>query len=337
MRAVDGLEALELVGSTQQGLVTAAQARTAGVSKMQVKRLADAGIVQHLLHGVYALPSAPGGPVQSVRAAWLATGSRPAGSRPLAVVSGESAAAVHRLGDLVPSVHEFSTAVRRQSARDDVRYRKRDLPAGDVTTVDGLPVTTVARTVADLAAAETDSGHLAAVVRDAYTSDEGASDALAAALGPAAKRFGVSDGDALLIGLLKAAGYRPDARTLGLAIPEARDAVVRAIEPHVRDVVAIALAARLRELVPDADAAALRRLAAEAPPPHAFGQEVQDAAVARLPGVLEAVARERLRADETAARRTGHGATDDRDRGGEAAAVAERQAPGRGEASRRRG
>ncbi|WP_433020169.1 type IV toxin-antitoxin system AbiEi family antitoxin domain-containing protein [Kribbella sp. CA-294648] len=119
MRAVNVLESLELLGSSQWGLVTAKQATKAGVSKMHLSRLTDRGTVQWLRHGVYALPSADTGPLRGLRAAWLATGSRPAGNQPLAVASGESAATVHRLGDLLPSKYEFTTAVRRQTTQPD--------------------------------------------------------------------------------------------------------------------------------------------------------------------------------------------------------------------------
>jgi predicted transcriptional regulator of viral defense system len=220
MRALDVLESLELLGSSQWGLVTTAQAQEVGVSKMQLSRLVARGTVQRVRHGVYALPSADAGPLQGLRAAWLATGSRPVGDQPLAVVSGESAAAVHGLGDLLPAKYEFSTAVRRQTTHPDTRYKKRNLPNNDITWVNGLPVTTIARTVQDLATGETDFDHLAVAVRDAVTGAAVASDALVQALEPAADRFRSRDGNALLVAALKAADYRPDTRLLQLLTPE---------------------------------------------------------------------------------------------------------------------
>jgi predicted transcriptional regulator of viral defense system len=200
--------------------VTTAQADEAGVSKMRLSRLADRGTLQRVRHGVYALPSADTGPMQGLRAAWLATGSQPAGNQPLAVVSGESAATVHGLGDLLPSKYEFTTPVRRQTTQPDTRYRKRDLLDGDVARVNGLPVTTVARTVHDLATGGTDFDHLATVVRDAVTTTDVAFPALVQALQPAAARFRSTDGEALLAALLKSTGYRPDIRILELVAPD---------------------------------------------------------------------------------------------------------------------
>ncbi len=253
MRAVDVLGTLEVLGSSQWGLVTTTQAHEAGVSKMHLSRLADHGTVQRVRHGVYALPSTDAGPLQGLRAAWLATGSTPAGSQPLAVVSGESAAAVHGLGDLLPSKYEFATAVRRQTTQPDTRYRKRDLPDEDITLVNGLPVTTVARTVKDLATGGTDFDHLANVVRDALTTHNVASAALVKALEPAAGRFGFPDGNALLADLLKATGYRPDTRILELMAPELQEEFLRAVAPELNNLVRQAVAKQFRQLAPKLD------------------------------------------------------------------------------------
>ncbi|HET6987523.1 MAG TPA: type IV toxin-antitoxin system AbiEi family antitoxin domain-containing protein, partial [Kribbella sp.] len=254
---------LELLGSGQWGLVTTAQAYEAGVSKMRLSRLADRGTVQRVRHGVYALPSADTGPLQGLRAAWLATGSQPAGNQPLAAVAGESAAAVHGLGDLLPSKYEFTTAVRRQTTQPDTRYRKRALPDGDVTWVNGLPVTTVARTVKDLATGGTDFDHLAAVVRDAVTTTDVASSVFVQALEPAAKRFGYSDGNALLAALLKASGYRPDTQVLELMAAELQENVLRAIAPHLENVASQAIAEQLRQLAPKVETRAAARPAGQ--------------------------------------------------------------------------
>jgi len=193
MRAVDALEALELLGSTQRGLVTTAQAREAGLSGVDLTRLAKSGKLLRVRHGVYALPSAGVDRLQDLRAAWLA-----ASANGEVVVSGASAAALHGLGDLVPAAHEFTAPVRRQSTLPDVRFRRSKLSDHDVTVVDGLPVTTVVRTATDLAASSLDSGHLAGVL-SAAVEDPGVDvEELAQALSPHAVRYGFSTGRALL-------------------------------------------------------------------------------------------------------------------------------------------
>ncbi|WBQ04277.1 type IV toxin-antitoxin system AbiEi family antitoxin domain-containing protein [Kribbella sp. CA-293567] len=266
MRALDVLETLELLGSGRWGLVTTIQAAEAGVSKMQLSRLTDRGTLHRVRHGVYALPSAETGPLQGLHAAWLATGSQPAGNQPLTVVSGESAAAVHGLGDLLPSTYEFTTAVRRQTTQPDIRYRKRDLPDDDVIQVDGLPVTTAARTINDLATGSTDFDHLATVVRDAISIANVPPLALVRALEPAAERFGVPDGVALLSAALKATGYQPDLQNLELS-PALRESVLQALAPQLKSAVSEAVAEQLRQLTTQKERTTKRR-----PPAGEIGQ-----------------------------------------------------------------
>lgn len=232
MNEAEALTTLELLGSGQQGLVTAAQARSAGVGHMRLSRFAERGVVQRLRHGVYALPSSPGGPLQGLRAAWLSTDSLPAGGKPTAVVSGQSAAAVHGLGDLVPTVYEFTTPVRRQTTQDDIHYRRRDLGEQEVTWVDGLPVTTVARTVTDLVSGGIDQDHLAAVVDDAIGAGTSAS-VLAGVLTPWASEFGHSDGQAYLLALLAGAGRDP-VPGLEATLRELPEMIAKSLTPHLQ-------------------------------------------------------------------------------------------------------
>lgn len=243
MRAVDALETLELLGSSQHGLVTAAQARSAGVSNVDVKRLVDAGTLARVRHGVYALPSAGVDPLQDLRAAWLAASA--AGN---VVVSGLSAAAVHGLGDLVPSRHEFSSSERRQSAQPDVRFRRADLPAGEVVWVDGLPMTSVPRTVADLARASLDFDHFASVLSDAVDKREVDVSSLERAVDKYAHRHGAKNGRALLAAVAPgfvAAAVRTAVETPGALSPSFRDELLKLLdEPDGADVLLRVLRAR---------------------------------------------------------------------------------------------
>ncbi|WP_291046613.1 type IV toxin-antitoxin system AbiEi family antitoxin domain-containing protein [Herbiconiux sp.] len=193
MRAVDALEVLELLGSTQRGLVTTAQARESGLSGVDLTRLTDSGKLHRVRHGVYALPSAGADRLQDLRGAWLA-----ASANGDVVVSGASAAVVHGLGDLVPAAHEFTAPVRRQSTLPDLRFHRAELSDDDLTVVDGLPVTTVVRTAADLAASLLDSDHLAGVLSAAVENLDVDVEELAQALSPYARRYGFDSGRALL-------------------------------------------------------------------------------------------------------------------------------------------
>lgn len=201
------------VAAEQWGLVTTAQARALGVSSQSMARLTNQGLLEPMTHGVYRVSGAPPEPTDELRAAWLTLDpSRRSAERARdvspAVVSHRSAAGLHGLGDLDADLHEFTTEGRKQSRRPDIKLHRGHLAAGEWTVVDGLPVTTITRTVADLAADRVDGGHLASVVRDALTVKQVSDRALIASLTPYAQRYGASagDGEALLARFIQESG-----------------------------------------------------------------------------------------------------------------------------------
>lgn len=204
----------------QAGMFTAAQASAAGVPAQALNRLASRELVERIAHGVYRLTGTPATPLDELRAAWLATdpgmlaAERLTGERLDVVVSHRSAARLHELGDLDADTHEFASERRRQSRRSDVRFHRDTVPASDVTVVDGLPVTTIERTIEDLARAHTDGGHLASVVRDAILTVHVPPDAIAARLRSTAHYYGrpLGDGRGLVADLLEQAGLPKAAR-----------------------------------------------------------------------------------------------------------------------------
>ncbi|MCI1748205.1 MAG: type IV toxin-antitoxin system AbiEi family antitoxin domain-containing protein [Acidipropionibacterium sp.] len=213
MRTRDALKALAEVSSSQWGMVTSAQARARGVSHMNLTRLTESGDLLRLSHGVYRDAGAPGDEYEDLRSAWLA--SDPARlawdrlqERPSkVVVSGESAAALHGIGNLRAMRSEFTTSFRKQTQRTDVHYRTRTLTSNDVTVREGLPVTTVERTIADLVEQRTQLDHVGDALRDAARKSRLDTDRLAELLSPLAERNGHAkgDGSALLDELLESA------------------------------------------------------------------------------------------------------------------------------------
>lgn len=198
---------LGVLAAEQWGLFTTGQAGRVGVSSQQLARLAGQSAVERVRHGVYRVAGAPAGERDHVRAAWLAlrpaqtAGERLAGgasdrAREIEVVSHRSAAVLHGLGDLDADRAEFTVATRRQSRDRDVRFHLATLSAGEWTVLDGLPVTTVERTLADLARGHLDGGHLAGVVRDAVTTLHLEPGVVAQALAPFARRYGAEPQDA---------------------------------------------------------------------------------------------------------------------------------------------
>ncbi len=208
------LRVLAEVAESQWGLVTSAQAAARGVPYMNLTRLAESGDLVRVAHGVYRDAGAPGGQHEELRAAWLATDPEKLAyqrlnERPVnAVVSGESAARLHGIGDLRGMRSEFTTPTRRQTQRADVRYRTRVLPDGDVAVREGLPVTTVERTIADLVEGRQDLSIVAGALRDAARQSRLNVDRLTDLLSPLAARNGhlKADGEAVLQDLLRSAG-----------------------------------------------------------------------------------------------------------------------------------
>lgn len=209
----------------QWGLVTTAQARALGVTAQGMARLTDQGALERITHGVYRVSGVPPEPLDELRAAWLTLEpGRRAADRlrdpATAVVSHRSAADLHGLGDLDADEHEFTTEERKQSRRPGIRLHRGRMTQGEWTVVGGLPVTTVVRTVADLAEARVDGGHLASIVRDALTVKQVSDLELTAALRTCAHRYGVAlgDGEALLARFVQESGVpQPLGRAVELA------------------------------------------------------------------------------------------------------------------------
>lgn len=199
------------IAEEQWGLITTSQARAAGVSAQSMARLANEGVLDRLTHGVYRVVGAAS-PLDDLRAAWLGlTPSQRAADRlrePDAVLSHRSAAKYHQLGDLDADRFEFTVAGRKQTKRADVTFHREQLHPDDWQVVSGLPVTTMAKTIGDLAKTRTDGGHLAGVVRDAMALGSITADELSAALAPFAHHYGVRPGQgrALLQYLIEQAG-----------------------------------------------------------------------------------------------------------------------------------
>jgi hypothetical protein len=215
------------LAAEQWGLVTTAQAREVGVSPQAIARFTNQGALERMTHGVYRVTGAPATPLDSLRAAWLAldpvrrAGERIRDHQP-AVVSHRSAASIHRLGDLEADEFEFTSGERKQSRRADIRIRRGHVGPEEWGVVDGLPVTTVIRTVDDLAADRIDGGHLAGVVRDALTRQQVDDKALIAVLRHHAHHYSapMGDGKALLARLLQESGIsEPIERAVELATP----------------------------------------------------------------------------------------------------------------------
>jgi hypothetical protein len=208
------------VAEDQWGLLTRAQALAAGVPRATFARLASAGALIRVAHGVYRIAGGTDPGHLELRAAWLQLDpATPAWQRlrsdDTAVVSHRSAAALYGLGDLVADMHEFTVARRTQTRRADVRLHLRSVVRADRAIVDGLPATRPHRIVADLLTQHEDGSAIATVAIDAVRARLMTVAQLRDALSPLARRYGASDG-ADLASQLIGAGETPHCRTARL-------------------------------------------------------------------------------------------------------------------------
>ncbi|MFC7548805.1 hypothetical protein [Plantactinospora sp. GCM10030261] len=164
----------------QRGLVTAAQLDRLGVDRAQRTDLSRRGLLTRLDWDVFEILGSPTPPRFAYPyAAWLAlrpasfTWERPgaAGTTTAdAVLSHEGAASVLGLG--APSLSRFTfTAPTPLAAPRATRVLLAPLRPDEVSTHNGLPVTTAHRTVVDLVRSHADHLELRGIITDAVRLD----------------------------------------------------------------------------------------------------------------------------------------------------------------------
>lgn len=220
------------IAARQWGLLTTAQAQSEGISRLQLSRLADAGVLERIDQGIYAMPSNVDEQT-NLRASWLALDPKTMAEdrlgNPIAsgVVSHTSAASLHKLGDLLDDTPEITVASRKQSRRG-TRLHHLPLTNDEVTLSQGLPVTTPARTAADLLRDGQDPSHVADIIGEIMQRDLASRKSMAAALEPLASRFEQPDGSKLLEHLLDLVGLSTAALTMQVASSELGKSLVAA-------------------------------------------------------------------------------------------------------------
>lgn len=134
------------VGAVQHGVATRRQLLGRGIGAHAIDRMVRTGRLIVLRPGLYQIGPLPAGRAAEM-AAVLACG-------PDGRISHRSAAAIQRVLDPVRAQQPVEVTVPRSRRRrvEGVRiHRVRDLRPDEVTTIDGVPVTTPARTLLDIA------------------------------------------------------------------------------------------------------------------------------------------------------------------------------------------
>lgn len=203
MEIVRALELLSGYTAGQWGLVTTRQALPLGVDDVTLYRLKAAGLLETVRHGVHAATSSVASDARPEQAAWLslrpemAAWERPKIDQDGGVISHQSAARLHGLGDL-PNTRVEMTVPRRRTMRDPgVWFHNAELTESDVTVLDGLPVTAPIRTICDLLGRSSDASHVATIISQAVEAGQVQLDELPERISPYARRYGARPGNGM--------------------------------------------------------------------------------------------------------------------------------------------
>ena len=128
----------------QAGYFTAAQAQRVGFSWERLSNTVKSGKFQRVAQGVYRLVQFPGSAHEDLFIAWLITGHN-------STISHESALALYDLSDVLPGEVHIIVSRTASRRRKHIRLHTNKLESDEITRRGGLPVTTVARTIADVA------------------------------------------------------------------------------------------------------------------------------------------------------------------------------------------
>ncbi len=144
MNPTNHLAKLYDIAEGQAGYFTTAQAGAAGVDRRRLAYFAGVGRVQRIRHGVYRLAQFPHSRHEDLVIAWPTTG-------PDSVISHESALLLYDLSDVLPEMIHVTVPPTTSRRHPSLRLHTNQFGPTDVTQHEGLPVTTVPRTIADVA------------------------------------------------------------------------------------------------------------------------------------------------------------------------------------------
>jgi len=148
------LRGLTEVAASQGGYFTARQAEDAGYDAPHLTYHLSAGNFERAGRGLYRIPTLPLSEHDDLIRLWL--WSRGRDDQPRAVVSHQTALALHDLAEFIPTTIHMTVppGFRKQSPKGCVLH-KGTLARGEMQSFDALPVTTPFKTLRDLAATDT--------------------------------------------------------------------------------------------------------------------------------------------------------------------------------------
>ena len=144
----------------QAGYFTAKQAAAAGFSRHVLWTNTRSGRFLRVSRGVYRLVQFPASPLEDLFVAWLRCG-------PKSVISHDSALAVYDLSGVIPGEVHVTVPRSASRRRPGIQQHTKSIDPAEITNREGLPVTSVSRTIADVASAGLPEEHVGEAIRDA--------------------------------------------------------------------------------------------------------------------------------------------------------------------------
>jgi predicted transcriptional regulator of viral defense system len=151
---------LYAVAEGRAGYFTSAEAALSGIGSQLLSHHARSGAYQRAARGIYRLTRFPASRFEDLVIAWLRAGPRSA-------ISHTSALAVYGLSDVVPGQIHVTMPRTGSRRRAGLKLHTAELPESSVTWRDGMRVTTVPRTICDLAFAGFPEDQLRQAVQEA--------------------------------------------------------------------------------------------------------------------------------------------------------------------------
>ena len=202
MKFATDINNLEQLAASQWGMFTTSQAQKHGIQRNQIARLAKKNKAEPLSYGVYRMTAGEETAAADIKAAWMSVYpqffvAERMKRRPYdAVVAGRTAAVLHNLGDFYASPYTFIVPTRKQSSRGEIKYLPWVLDNKDVVFADGLPTTSLERTIADLVHLREEPSYVDGVISEAAQKElKIDSGRLAELLAPLASRNGYKKND----------------------------------------------------------------------------------------------------------------------------------------------
>jgi predicted transcriptional regulator of viral defense system len=148
------LRGLEAIALRRGGYFDRGDALAHGLNDQLLQHHFRTGRFKRIYPGVYRLGVAPRAPHDELLLAWVWTNYRGA-------ISHDSALALYRLSDLLPSKVHLTVPVEFRRATGPYIIHRVPLPEADRTTYEGVATTTAARAIVDAAADGADPEQIA--------------------------------------------------------------------------------------------------------------------------------------------------------------------------------